>query len=207
MEANKKPLSIKVIYWITNIIFWLFSVVSVLAIAIAVVLLFNLGDLQLHTGIPISIDVLEKGTLDINNTISNVRFVEMYGKLHFIDTPAFIGRIYGGFILTMLGIFFFIFFTFRKFINNVFKGMYFDSKNISLLKRISYSLIGVWILTVFYAYFQYFFIVKQLEFSSIEISGNIQTYPITLLIALFIWVLSHIFIKGSELQEENNFTI
>ncbi len=208
MEANKKPLSIKVIYWVTNIIFWLFTVVSVLAVAVAIALMFNLfGNTQLHTGIPVAVDILEQGKLEINNTITNVKFVEMYGKLHFIDTPAFLGRIYSIFIFIILGLFFFILLTFRRFINNVYKGIYFEINNIALLKRISYTLIGVWTFTVFYAYFQYYYIVKHLEFSSVKISGDIQTYPVILLFALFIWVLSHIFMKGCKLQEENNFTI
>ena len=208
MEANKNPLSIKVIYWVTNIIFWLFTVVSVLAVAVAIALMFNLfGNTQLHTGIPVAVDILEQGKLEINNTITNVKFVEMYGKLHFIDTPAFLGRIYSIFIFIILGLFFFILLTFRRFINNVYKGIYFEINNIALLKRISYTLIGVWAFTVFYAYFQYYYIVKHLEFSSVKISGDIQTYPVILLFALFIWVLSHIFMKGCKLQEENNFTI
>lgn len=208
MEANKNPLSIKVIYWVTNIIFWLFTVVSVLAVAVAIALMFNLfGNTQLHTGIPVAVDILEQGKLEINNTITNVKFVEMYGKLHFIDTPASLGRIYSIFIFIILGLFFFILLTFRRFINNVYKGIYFEINNIALLKRISYTLIGVWTFTVFYAYFQYYYIVKHLEFSSVKISGDIQTYPVILLFALFIWVLSHIFMKGCKLQEENNFTI
>ena len=208
MEANKKPLSIKGIYWVTNIIFWLFTVVSVLAVAVAIALMFNLfGNTQLHTGIPVAVDILEQGKLEINNTITNVKFVEMYGKLHFIDTPASLGRIYSIFIFIILGLFFFILLTFRRFINNVYKGIYFEINNIALLKRISYTLIGVWTFTVFYAYFQYYYIVKHLEFSSVKISGDIQTYPVILLFALFIWVLSHIFMKGCKLQEENNFTI
>lgn len=92
MEKLKKPLSIKVIYWITNITFWLYAVVAVLITALATALMFDLfsGDLQ---------------------------------------------------------------------------------------------------------------------FDTIEIISDVQTFPAILLGALFIWVLSHIFMKGCELQDETNFTV
>jgi hypothetical protein len=47
----------------------------------------------------------------------------------------------------------------------------------------------------------------NMNFNSIEITGNIQTYPAVILVALFIWVLSHIFMRGCTLQDENNYTI
>jgi len=210
MQTLKKPLSIKVIYWITNITFWLYAAISVLALALVVVLLLGiLNDLQLHVGIPVAFNVVEQGTLDLNlsSTYIDVEMVEMYGKVHFVDTPVAVGRVYSVFILTIVTIFFYIFYTFRRFINNVYHGKYFDFDNIALLKRISYALVATWIFTAFNAYFQYFFLVSNMQFSSLESTGNVQTYPAILLIALFIWVLSHIFMKGCELQDENKLTV
>lgn len=210
MQTIKRPLSIKVIYWITNISFWIYTAISVFALVLVVVLLLGiLDEFQLHVGIPVAFNVVEQGTLDLNlsSTFINVEMVEMYGKLHFIDTPASVGRIYSMFILLIITIFFYIFYTFRRFINNVYNGKYFDFDNIALLKRISYALVVTWVFTAIYAYFQYFFIVINLEFSSLESTGNVQTYPVILLVALFIWVLSHIFMKGCELQDENKLTV
>ncbi len=208
MHTNKKPLSIKVIYWVTNITFWIYVAASVILLFIVAALMFNIfGDLQLHVGVPVAINVLEHGILEVNDNTINLKFVEMYGKVHFIDSPAFVGRVYGVFVLAIVSLFFYIFLIFKKFINSVYDGMYFNMKNISLLKRISYALVGVWAFTAFYATFQYFFLVKNLEFTTIETTGNVQTYPVILLVALFIWVLSHIFVKGCELQEENQYTI
>jgi hypothetical protein len=210
MKTLKKPLSIKIIYWITNITYWIYVAVSVAALFLIGVLMYGgLDDLQLNVGIPVAVNVIEEGTLDLNlsSTIINVEFAEMYGKIHFIDTPAFIGRIFAVFMFIILLIMFYIFYTFRKFINNVYVGKYFDFDNIALLKRISYALVVTWIFTAIYAYFQYFFIVVNLNFNSLDITSNVQTYPIILLIALFIWVLSHIFMKGCELEDETNLTI
>ena len=208
MESSKKHLSIKVIYWVTNITFWIFVLAAILGFVLAGAFMFKIFDkTQLHVGIPVAINILEQGTLQLNNSISNVEFVEMYGKIHFIDTDPSIGQVYSLFILAILSIFFYIFFTFRKFIINVYKGVYFDIGNIALLKRISYALVGVWGFTAFYAYFQYYYLLKNMEFNSIEITGDVQTYPVILLVALFIWVLSHIFMKGCELQEEKDLTV
>lgn len=210
MQTVKKPLSINIIYWITNILFWIFSAISVAGIILVGILMLGLLDnLQLHAGIPIAVNVIEQGSLDLNlsSTLINVEFVEMYGKMHFIDTPPALGRIYSAFMLIILIIFFYIFYTFRRFINNVYQGKYFDFDNIALLKRISYAMVVTWIFTAIYAYFQYFFIAINLNFKSLEVTSNIQTYPVILLVALIIWVLSHIFMKGCELQDETNYTI
>jgi hypothetical protein len=208
METTKKHLSIKIIYWITNVLFWILVVVAILGLVLAGAFMFKLFDeTQLHVGVPVAINVLEKGTLELNNSVSSIEFVEMYGKIHFIDTSPEIGQVYSFFILVALAFVFYIFYTFRKFITNVYHGVYFDLFNISLLKRISYALVGFWAFSVFYAYFQYYYLVKNLEFSTIEISGDVETNSYVLLSALFIWVLSHIFMKGCELQEENSYTI
>jgi len=210
METIKKPLSIKVIYWITNITFWIYVAVTVLALfLVGALLIFELDELQLHVGLPVMVNVIEKGTLDLNmmSSLVNVELVEMTGKVHFINTPPEVGRIYALFIFSIVILFLYIFLTFKRFISNVYNGIYFDMKNISLLKRISYALVIIWIFTAFYAYFQYFFLVINMNFDTVEFTGDVQTYPIILLVALFIWVLSHIFMKGCELQDENKLTV
>lgn len=208
MKELRNPTSIKVIYWITKITFWIFTVMSVLLFALASALLFEVFDeTQLHIGIPVGINILEQGEAVINNQVLNVEFKEMYGKLHFIDCPPFIGRTYSYFIFIITSISLYIFITFKNFITNVYKGEYFERKNILLLKRIAYALVSIWIFTVFYGYFQYFYIVQNLDFTSISITDKVETYPIILLVALFTWVLSHIFIKGVELKKETDLTI
>ncbi len=210
METLKKPLSIKIIYWITNITFWIYVAITVLALfLVGALMLFELEDLQLHVGMPVYVNIIETGTLDLHilSSLASVQLVEMTGKVHFINTPPEVGRIYALFIFSIILLFLYIFLTFKRFIGNVYNGIYFDLKNISLLKRISYTLVFVWIFTVFYGYFQYFFLVINMQFDTIEFSSDVQTYPIVLLIALFIWVLSHIFMKGCELQDEHELTV
>jgi hypothetical protein len=210
METIKKPLSIKVIYWITNITFWIYVAVTLLAFILVTVLLFSeLDTLQLHVGIPVKVNVIEEGSLDLNmlSSFANVKLVEMTGKVHFVDTPPEVGRVYSVIIFSLVILILYIFIILKRFIGNVYNGLYFDMRNISLLKRISYALVIIWIYLVFYAYFQYYFLVINMNLDTVEFTGDVQTYPVILLVALIIWVLSHIFMKGCELQEEHNSTI
>ena len=188
METIKNPLSIKVIYWITNITFWIYLAITVLAFfLVGALLLFDLEDLQLHVGMPVDVNIIEKGTLDLSilSSLTSVELVEMTGKLHFINTPPEVGRVYALFIFSIVLLFLYMFLIFKRFIGNVYSGVYFDMKNISLLKRISYALVFIWIFTIFYGYFQYFFLVINMNFETIEFTSNVQTYPSILLVALF----------------------
>jgi len=55
--------------------------------------------------------------------------------------------------------------------------------------------------------FSVFLFGKNMNFDTIEFTSDVSTYPVILLVALFIWVLSHIFIKGCELHDEHELTI
>ncbi len=210
MDKLNRPTSIKLMYWITNIVFWLYIITTIAASILTIAIFFGMmNNLQLHVGIPILAELKETGILDTNlaPVLVDVELTKLVGTVHLIDTPVELARIYSGFMMTILFVFLYIMLTFKRFITNVYNGLYFDPRNINQLKRISYTLVIVWILTVFYGYFQYFFIVRNLQFTDIEFTANVETYPITLLIALVIWVLSHIFQKGSQLQEEQKLTV
>ena len=163
--------------------------------------------MKLDVGIPVKMDVVEVGTFEFGDQSTTVQLKEMIGKLQFDATPLLIQRFYGVFILIILSLTYYLLLTFRVFITQVYQGHYFDRKNILLLKRISYGLLAIWIITVFYGYFQYFFIISNLNFESIFTDGNVETYPVILIFALFIWVLSHIFMKGVEIKSEQELTI
>lgn len=208
METKKTPQSVKIIYWITQGLFWLFSVSAILAVFFAIALLFNLlQDVKLNIGLPVEAHLVESGTYQVGSELSEVKLKEMIGKLEFEKVPSDLKRLYGFYMIIALCITFYLFLTFRNFIIQVYKGLYFDRKNIMLLKRIAYGLLGMWIFIVFYGYFQYFVLVKNLQFESVEFMGKVETYPAVLISALLVWVLSHIFQKGVEIETENELTI
>ncbi len=99
---------------------------------------------------------------------------------------------------------------FRTFIKNVKKGKIFSIKNISLLKRISYVLLGSWLVHLVYAQFILYFITRHFKFTHVQMitdSYGLNSYAGILWIALFIWVLAHIFITGLKLQQEKDLTV
>jgi hypothetical protein len=208
METKTTARSVKMIYWITQVFFWLFTATGFFAIFIGLGLVFNLlHNMQLNIGLPIEMDLVETGRFSFGEITTNVELKEIIGKIEFQNAPLIVQRIYGVFMILILSIAYYLVLTFRTFITQVYKGFYFDRTNIMLLKRISYGLLGMWILTVFYGYFQYFFLVKNLEFQSIVFTAKVETYPAVLAFALLVWVLSHIFQKGVELENENQLTI
>ncbi|MCF8364706.1 MAG: DUF2975 domain-containing protein [Bacteroidales bacterium] len=209
METSKRHLSISVIYWITNISFWIFVAASLLAVAIAIGLFFNLfgDDLNLHVGLPVSFDLLETGKLQLQNSSIDVKFVEAYGNIGFSELPSFVGKIYGVFMLVVIGIFFYIFKIFRTFVQNVYKGEYFETSNFLLLRKAGYGVLIFWLIILIYSILQYFILAQNLAFDSLELSGSIEFHGEVVFVALFLLMLSQIFLQGAKLQEDNQLTI
>lgn len=50
-------------------------------------------------------------------------------------------------------------------------------------------------------------IAKHIEFKYVEIVEDFPNFAGLLMAALFIWVLSHIFMTGVKLQDEQNLTV
>lgn len=209
MEKIKKPLSIVIIYWITQIIFGLFVMIFFGAIGFNIALQSEwLGDdLQLHVGVPIEFNYTEIGMLNVEHFSQEVEFVEAKGKLHFINTNKLIAKWFGVAMLCIVIIFFYILLMFKNFIVNVYKGIIFERYNIRMLKKMAYGLAGVWLFTIIYSRLFYYIIAKQIEFEHLEVTGNFNSFGGILLAALFLWVLSHIFMTGVKLREEQELTV
>ena len=209
MEKKKKPLSIRIIYWLTQITFWLFVLVFIGAIVLNVGLQAEWfgDDMQLHVGLPVEVNYTESGMLYLNNMYQEVEFVEAIGRLHLIDTNRQLAKWFGGAVLGVVIVFLFIFILFKNFIGNVYRGIIFERYNIRMLKKIAYGLAGLWLFTIMYNQLFYHLVAKQIEFEHLEISGDISLYGGILLAALFLWVLSHIFMTGVKLREEQELTV
>lgn len=138
MERISQPLSIKIIYWLTNIVFWLFSIAGVVALFFAIGMILGfLHDLDLNIDVPAEISILEKGVLNLDfySKAIEVELIKSYGTIKFSDTPLLIARFYAVFMIVMLSISFFILWEIRSFINNIYRGKYFDYSNINHLKK------------------------------------------------------------------------
>lgn len=209
METQNRHFSISIIYWVTQVVFWLFVAAAILGTGIALGILFNLigDDLNLRVGLPAAFDITQQGTLHVFNQDYAVTFGEAYGKIGFSEIPAVLGKTYAVFMIVVMGIFFFILNFFRKFTGNVYRGVIFETHNIMLLKKISYGLVIFWVVVLVYSVFQNFFIAHNLLFEGIELSGNMQFHLEIVFVAIFLWMLSHIFLYGTRLREDNELTI
>lgn len=207
MKKKKTPMSFHVIYWIMNVVTGLFGLVA-LAVVVFYVMLwtdFFGNDLQLHVDLPGKVNYLQSGILAGSNI--QVELVEASARIHFFETPVYIAR---SFVMILMGVMtlgMFLLLTFRTFVANVRKGFIFTLSNITLLQRISYTLLAFWFVMLIYQRIIYHYISSHVEIDNIEVLGEFNNYPGILLIALFIWVLTHIFRRGLKLQEEQALTI
>jgi len=210
METKKAPLSIRIIYWVTNISFWLFVFLSfgLLVNSISIYTSTKTSVMDFGRYLPINIGMQVTGHLDLNNQSTILKFTTFPDIVEVINPPRFIIKNIVLINLFMLLILTYVFWIFRKFIKNVKNGDIFSIKNISLLKRISYVLIFSWSIKIIYSQFVHFYITDHLLLDHVQmISGKVNLHIITLWVALFIWVLAHIFITGLKLQQEKDLTI
>ena len=209
MYKNKKPLSIRIIYWITQVVFWLFMLVLVLTIGLNIAFLTEmLGDkMQLHTVLPVEVSYTEKGSLEVFGQPQEVEFVEAIGKIHFINTNPDLAKWFGLAMLVIVIIGLYILVMFRRFIGNVYRGYIFEEFNIRMLKKMAYGLVAMWVFTIIYSPVYYYLVIRNVEFEHLEISSNFNTNGVILIIALLLWVLSHIFLTGVKLQKEQDLTV
>lgn len=209
MKTIKSPLSIRIIYWLTNFSFGILSIVFLAVIVFNVLLYTNFfgNDLQLHTQLPVKVDFLEVGNLQLNDENVKVELVEATSKIHFFNTPSIISTKVGFALIMVVTIAIYLTWVFRKFIKNVKNGLTFTNENIGLLKKLAYGIATLWLFTIIYNRVFYYSIVNRLEFEYVSISNDLPNYSGILLLALFIWVLAHIFMSGIKLQEEQDLTI
>jgi len=212
METKKAPLSIRVIYWIASVLFWILVIDS---------FGLMLGNVLLNTGLtknigplgrtlPVNVRLLETGQLNLSNQSITLKLKTTTDSIEIVSPPKFITKIMALVNLLIILIITYLVWVFRKFIKNVKKGETFSIKNISLLKRISYVLVCSWLVKTIYSQFAYFFIKGHFSLAHIQIMSNsffFNLHTDLLWEALFIWVLAHIFITGLKLKQEKDLTI
>lgn len=209
MEEKKTPMSFHVIYWIMNIITGLFALVCIALIVFYVMLWTDFfgDDLQLHVDLPGQVNYIESGTMQYAEGEIEVELVEASSRIHFINTPVSLARNFAIILMGICAFMFFILWTFRQFVANVRSGDVFSVSNILMLQNISYALVGFWFYAIIVRRITYYMVSARLNFENVEIISEFNYYPWILLVALFLWVLSHIFIRGLNLREEQDLTI
>jgi len=209
MEKKKTPLSFHVIYWIMNIITGLFGLVCIAIIVFYVMLWTDFfgNNLQFHVQLPGEVSYCETGIIPFGGEEVKIELVEATARIHFFNTPPALVRKFALVLLGVCAFMFFLLWTFRQFIVNVRKGKVFTIINIILLQRISYTLVGFWLYIIVYMRVAYYLISARVSIDNAQIHSEFNYYPWILLFALFLWVLSHVFLRGLRLREEQELTI
>lgn len=215
MDRKKTPLSIEIIYWFTNITLGMLALVS-FAFFLINIYLYSSDDQDefgFSLSIPIKFELKEMGTIQLNEQNVKIKLVDASSKVFFMDVPRSVSRTAVTFALFLILFVFYLVWVFREFIKNVKEGNVFIIKNILLLKRISYLLVVVWLFQDVVMQLIYFYLVKRMEFENVSlikdfrVSIDFFNYRSVLFVAIFIWVLAHIFMTGLKLQEDKDLTI
>ncbi len=212
METKKAPLSIRLFYGITNVAFWLLVLIF-LSLLVESILLYAGKKIELNSEgrtLPITLEFQQTGHLNLNNQSTTLKLRTYTEKIEIVHPPMFIAKKIAliNLLISLIGIY--ILWIFRKFLKNVKRGKTFSIKNIFLLKKIAYIMAGSWLVHFVSAQFIIYFITKHIKFSQLQIMPDnylLNSYLVLLWIALFIWVLAHIFITGLKLKQEKDLTI
>ena len=207
---QKTPLSIRVIYILTSVVYYLTIFASSFGIIFALGLITGFwgDDVQLHTEMPFKANVIETGEVMFLGREVKVELVEASGKFHYIDTPPFVARIHAIPMFVIFPLMFWIVYLFHRFVRNVSEGRIFTERNFRLLRKLGFSLGVLWIFAVVYMNVMKYVFFGELSFNTVGFSSKGGNWFAGVLIgALFTLVLSHIFLQGLKLQEENELTI
>ena len=206
---KKSPLSIRIIYILTSIVYYLSALVAVLGVILAFAILFGLldDDLQLHIDMPVEVNIEEVGSAYFKGQKMDVQIVDAIGKVHLIDTPSGLARRLAIPMLIAFPALFWLIFLLHRFMRNVSEGRIFIKRNFQLLRMLGYSMAGLWLVTVVYMQILKHTIIHSFTFQQIEITDSNRWFAGLFMGALFTLALSHIFLKGMQLEEEKELTI
>lgn len=209
MERKIEHQSIWLLSVLTRIAFWALFAVSLLFISRCILKLTipKFNDAYLNVAIPINFKVMDKGTLEFRGNNLNAELNNAVGSIGFNEIPksltALISFLYlPFFIIGLLSLWYF-----KKFLLNVKGGNIFKTENARILKKIAYFILSLWIFRNMISAVLNFYISHKFIFKGIEFNDTISITFDYLWVALTIWVLSHIFEKGNEIEEENSLTI
>lgn len=204
----KTPLSIRILYWLSNIVFWLMILIATVVFVINLIFLTDVDvNFQLRVQMPFPIEVVEDGKMYLADGVQTVRIEEAYGKLYLVDTPFFITKIVARilFVVLMLGLF--MTWRFKQLITNLKNGLFFVIENVLSIKQIAYGMLALWVTTRLYMEIVNRLLVKVVEFDSVIIGTQRADYDFMLQLALVLWVMAHVFGKGIELRDYKDLTI
>jgi len=208
MIENKSNLfSIRFLNFITLLAYWLaiFGIVFTGVLWILSLLGFNTSTFVYQYSFPIHFNVIEAGV--INKISESVSIVDAQGKIQFNSGGQVLINQLLVSMLVLFSIFFLVMGYLRKFMKNIRTGNFFIIENMILLRKVSYSLIGMWAVNVIVKIWFTFQITKEITFTTIDIRQNLNADFDMLILPAALLMLSHIFAEGIRLKTEQDLTV
>jgi len=204
------PISVRILYYMTILAYWLMLGVVVIVFILNILLLISDGfgkDFQLTIQFPMTFSVTEPGAVDIFGESNEIRITDAIGMVKIIDTPEKFSTVIIRVALLVVLIGLFIVWKFKLFIPAIKNSRVFLDNNINYLKHIAYGILGLWLVTQVYLAVLYHWVFKFSHFKSVILDNQVNYSYELLFVALLVWVLAHVFMKGAEMQKEQELTI
>lgn len=206
---NKYPFitSISVLLRIIWYLQLAFGIVLIL-LAFSILADLNWFDTEKISGFGISFAKIDLGNVLMQDGKHHlVKLTHGEGRVHISDYKQniVIYKIAGAIIELLVSIF--VIYTLRKIFRNLQKGDFFIIENGLYLRQIAYAILGICLFLGVYVYLISSYILNNFSFESITLKRNIEFDTRTILTGLMVFVIAKIFIKGSEIKEEQDLTI
>jgi hypothetical protein len=199
--------SIWLILNLTRIAFWLLISGIILYSALWIGSYLNSDQLSLNVPLSFHFDLPEKGIVNLSGSAFEVELGKSIGQFHFNNLPQ---SLYMYLLLCILPVFcglVYLLWLLKKFLYNVHIGKVFTMENAIGLKKISILILLGWAYNMIGTIIFYYIFIEKMVFKQVKFGLHIDFYGSTLFFGLFFLVLSLIFQKGIELDEENRLTI
>ena len=208
--AGKYPF-IKAVSIILRIIWylqWIF-LASLFVVTILIVTNSSLIDINKISGFHIQfsrIDI-QDSNIKTDNLQSEMYLSNGEGRLHMKDThyKFIFYRIFSVFIDTLLYIF--IIYLLQKIFSSLKTGIFFVKQNGIYIKRIAFSVLGIALLPNLFFYIINLQIIETLDIEGIVLKARFNFDYRTTFLALLIFVIAKVFIRGTELKKDHDLTI
>lgn len=202
------PLSLRLLYLLTRISYWGLIVITGIVIFAGIIML-TLDPQLMDLGFSSNLSSVEEVVFlkgDVNTPI------EVTFSAAAIKIPVkHLDRLSMSYVLllslTWLGCVILIARFFKIFMKKVLDGEIFDAESILLLNKAALGLLVLEAIGFITATVGHFYVQKYFELGDLEHKFSWSFPSSTLILALTLWALAHIFQKGKELEDEQKLTV
>lgn len=193
-------------------IIWYFQWLIISALVIITILIAtdnSIIDTSKLEGFHIQFERIDitNNAIETDNLKNDIYLTNGEGRLHLENEEySFIYfRLLSAFIDTLLYIF--IIFLLRKIFFSLKTGEFFVKQNGIYIKKIAYAVLGLSLIPAFLIYLINIFIKRTLNIDGIIFKAQFEFDYGTVFLALLIFVIAEVFIRGTKLKEDQDLTI